>query len=837
VGLCRRSDADQARPAADLLTARPFQLPESTLQDSDLRDQFQKTLGDAYTIERELGGGGMARLFVAREAALGRMVVLKVLPPELSGELSAERFRREVQVAAALQHPHIVPVLAADGNAGVLYYTMPFVEGESLRIRLDREPQLRLAEAVQLAREIAEALAYAHARGIVHRDVKPANILLSGGHAMLTDFGIAKAMADARRETLTATGLSLGTPQYMAPEQASGERDVDGRADVYAVGCILYEMLAGQPPFSGPTAQSVVAQHMTAPFPQVRHSRPDVPAAIDDVIKKASAKSPADRYPSASALAKALEEAPTAIAEKVASRPLPKREKLRRPLVVAAIAAIVVGFALLGIAAARRFGASASNGIRSIAVLPFVNLSGDSAYDYFADGMSDQLRSDLTTLPGLKVMGAASSARFRSRTVDARDAGSKLGVAGLVEGSVNRSGSRLRVTAELVDAADGTAVSSMTFDTRVSDLAAIQDSLTRAIAGRLRISLASVRAEEAGRGGSRGTSDFGAYDLFLRASFASDRHDYTSAMALLTSAVTKDPAFARAHAMLAFLYARKLLSGFGSRDSALVLAHRSLARAVALDSTLIEVYHAKSMIETVDFDFIAADQTQAEAVLRYPGSAELHTTRSVTLAHLGRVVEAVAESRRAKELDPLNLPTLLGLQYRLYVSRAYLASVAETKEVLDLDPGTSAILWYQGAGSAYLFAGETARATDAFEKGAKIDPSFGGSESMLLFGYAAAGRWREARALRASLEHAPQGNSPNYERILIHEAFGKMDSAMVDLERAVAAKEPLFLPNSVSCDPLFDPLKSNPRFGLLMKQLGAVVCPATGRWPIPAPPK
>src|SRR5579862_4048526 len=502
---------EPSHPAADFVT--------------DLRDQLQATLGDAYTIERELGGGGMARVFLAEETALGRKVVVKVLPPDLSAEISAERFRREARVAAGLQHPNVVPLLSTGGAAGLLYYTMPFVEGESLRERLVRERQLPVSEALRLTGEVADALACAHARGIVHRDVKPENILLSGGHAMLTDFGIAKAVAQSRDETLTGTGLSLGTPQYMAPEQASGERDVDGRADVYALGCILYEMLAGEAPFSGPTAQAVVAKHMAAPFPQVRHSRPDVPESIDEALRHATAKAPADRYPTATAFVEALSRAASGAGAGAGVGPAAPAHRTHTRSRTLVAGAALIACAVLGYAAVRRLRAPAPDAGKSIAVLPFVNLSGDTAYDYFAEGMSDQLRSDLTSLPGLKVMGQASSSRFRGRAVDAHDAGAKLGVGQLVAGSVSRSGQRVRVTAELLSVADGSALSSMTFDARVTDLATIQDSLTRAIARKLRVSLVALRADSAAPGGTRGTSDVEAYDLYLRARFAGDRHE------------------------------------------------------------------------------------------------------------------------------------------------------------------------------------------------------------------------------------------------------------------------------------------------------------------------
>jgi serine/threonine protein kinase len=274
---------------------------------SELREQVQANLGAAYTVERELGGGGMSRVFVAYDAALGRDVVLKILPPELAAGVSLERFEREIRLATQLRHPYIVPVIGTGDADGLPYYIMPFVTGESLRGRLRRQPQLPADEAVRIACEVAQALDYAHGHDIVHRDIKPENVLLHEGHAVVADFGICRAITQASdADRITLAGMAVGTPQYMSPEQAAGEREIDGRSDIYSLGCVLYEMLVGEPPFTGRTAQAVIAKRFAGAVPSVRVVRPTVAIAIERAVLRALALAPDDRFQTGAEFAAAL---------------------------------------------------------------------------------------------------------------------------------------------------------------------------------------------------------------------------------------------------------------------------------------------------------------------------------------------------------------------------------------------------------------------------------------------------------------------------------------------------------------------------------------------------
>jgi eukaryotic-like serine/threonine-protein kinase len=429
-----------------------IQYPKAEPPLPDLLDRLQAVLADRYTIDRELGQGGMAIVFLAQDQKHHRQVAIKVLKPELGAALGRERFLREIETAAGLNHPHILPLHDSGEAGGFVYYVIPYIEGESLRERLARERQLGLEDALQIAREVADALSYAHSHNVLHRDIKPENILLSAGHALVADFGIARAITAAGGDQLTEVGALVGTPTYMSPEQASGAAQIDGRSDVYSLGCVLYEMLAGGPPFTGQTALAVVVRHTTEAVPSLRMTRKAVPSAVEQAVMKALEKVPADRFATAAQFAEALV--------------TPRHDE---PTPIAVVAATPD---------------------RSIAVLPFTNQSPDPENEYFSDGITEEIINALAQLPGLHVAARTSSFAFKGKGADIAEVGAKLKVATVLEGSVRKAGNRVRITAQLVTVSDGYHLWSERYDSELDDVFAIQDHIARAIAQRFEVMLA-----------------------------------------------------------------------------------------------------------------------------------------------------------------------------------------------------------------------------------------------------------------------------------------------------------------------------------------------------------
>ncbi|MEP7001757.1 MAG: protein kinase, partial [bacterium] len=724
---------------------------------TDVRDQLQAALGDAYEIERELGGGGMSRVFVAVEQALGRRVVVKILPADLAGSVSVARFRREISVAARLQHPHIVPLLAAGEVGGLPYFVMPFVDGESLRDRLSHG-ELPIAEVISVLRDVARALAFAHANGVTHRDIKPDNVLISGASAVIADFGVAKAVSDATvAGPLTSIGVALGTPAYMAPEQAAADPSVDLRADFYAFGVMAYEMLAGHVPFAGRSTQGMLAANAIEPPTSIATLRPATPAPLADVVMRCLAKRPGDRPQGASEIIHVLDgigASTGAPAASVSASRLPLRTSRRR---VVGAAVVIVGLLASAMWWRTKANDAGRSDVRSIAVLPFTNTSGDTAFDYLEDGVTDQVRDALHTTPDLVIKARGSSQQMKGRSP--KEIGSKLGVDAVLQGSVSGSLSHLHVTAELVHAADESVLWSKTFDGTPNELVGMQDTIVRAIAGRLHVA-SIVNTDRTGAGRPRGTADAVAYDFFLRGRHPFDQNDFATAIDLFRKAVAQDPQFARAHAYLAMSYANLPTLGVAPADSMNALARASITRAVTLDSTVPEAYAAEAFVLTGELRFADAISPLEKAVRLDSTNADVGSAYSAALGQLGRVTDGLVQARRARASDPLSGTAIALLSYALFLSRQYDAAIDQMRVATQLDPSNP--IMHRALGFYHVFHAQPDSAVLEFERGFKLGPTHFGGRSNLVFGYAAAGRWGDASRERALIEREAGGNSPNY---------------------------------------------------------------------------
>ena len=467
--------------------------------------ELNAALPDHYIIDRELGRGGMALVYLARDTRHERFVALKTLRPEIAMALGRERFLREIKLAAGLQHPNILPVYDSGDAGGTLYYVMPYVEGESLRDRLDHEPQLPVDDALQIAKEVAEALAYAHSHDVVHRDIKPENIMLSGGHAIVTDFGIARAVSAAGGDKLTQTGLAIGTPAYMPPEQASGSGHVDRRSDIYSLACVLYETLAGQPPFTGPTAQAIMARHSLDAVPRLKIVRDAIPDELEVVIERALEKVPADRYQTSGEFAKALTAASTGRVSRVTvGRRRSSYFVRKRRLLSIALGAVVLVAAAWLILGKRGSATSASGALdpRRVAVLYFGDLSPDSSLRYLADGLTEALIDKLSQVRTLHVISRNGVLPFRHSDLPRDSIARAVGAGTLVEGSVDPVRDRVRVTVRLVDGSSGAdLLRRASFEEPVGNLLLIRDTLATEVARVLREQLGEevrLREERAG---------------------------------------------------------------------------------------------------------------------------------------------------------------------------------------------------------------------------------------------------------------------------------------------------------------------------------------------------
>ena len=785
----------------------------------DLRDRLQAALGAGYRLESELGGGGMSRVFAALDVELGRRVVVKVLPPEMAAGVNAERFRREIQLAAQLQHPHIVPVLNAASRGDLAYYTMPLVEGESLRVKLQRAGELPVPDAVRVLHDVAEALAYAHEHGVVHRDIKPDNILLSGRHAMVTDFGVAKAVSAASGSSgATSLGVALGTPAYMAPEQAAADPGVDHRADIYALGAVAYEMLTQRPPFIAPTAQAVLAAQVTqTPEPVTAH-RAAVPPALADLVMRCLEKRPADRWQSAEEVRQLLEavatpsggSAPTLARQATAS---PRRARLRTALWAAGIVLLAAAAFLV----VRRLRPAASR--PTLVVLPFDNV-GAPADAYFADGLAEEITTRLARVSALQVIARNSALRFPASKLSAQDFGRELGADFVLDGTVRwehaaAGSSEVRVTPALIRVSNAQEVWGQSYDAALADVFRLQTDISEQVVSALQVTLGAAERRDLGDAGTR---DVAAYNSYVLGRYEWRKRTAASlqeAARQFTAALARDPGYARAWSGLADavgLFPQYSVTSL-ARAAAYDSAERAARRSVALDPRSAEAHASLGeILANGRWDWAGADAEFRTAIALDPDYATAHQWYGELLAGLDQIPRALAEGQLAVRLDPLAPVMANAYGMCLYSARRYPEAIRQFQRALALEPDYTA-----PPGNimrAYLAEGDYPAALAAQRAIGPVPPW---ADSLL---HAVADpRFRALMPGFLDAHRREVGQLEAGSRMRVLAAFGRKDAALAILDTLLQAHSEGLL-NWITVDPALESLHGDPRWAAFAAAMG-----------------
>ena len=745
-----------------------------------LTRRLESGLAGRYAVQRELGQGGMALVFLAQDLRHDRQVALKVLRPEISVEIGAERFLQEIKIAAGLNHPHILPVYDSGEADGLLFYVMPNMEGRTLRERLDRERQLSLEDAFRITREVALALDYAHRHHVLHRDIKPENILLHEGAAMVADFGIGKALGGG--PSVTRTGMTLGTPTYMSPEQSSGESHIDGRSDLYSLGCVLFEMLTGEPPFTGPTAQAIISKRFVSPVPRVGATR-DLPEGVEGVVTRALARTPADRFPTVADFGEALRvlSLQTGVA---AHRTPPEVQR-------------------------------GTTGQKAIAVLPLTNMSADPENEYFSDGMTEEIINALAKVPGLQVASRSSCFAFKGKEVHIREVGEKLGVGSVLEGSVRKIGNKIRITAQLISVENGYHLWSETYNRQLEDVFAIQDEISRAIVDALKLRLGTEVDQLVVP-----TKNLEAYNLYLKGRFFFNRFTepgLRKSLDFYQHVLLQEPGYARAYAGMADCWCA-LADDWIAPDDAYPRAKAAAQRALQHDPDLAEAMTSLGKVLCwYEWDFAGAEQQLRRAVDLNPNYAEAHWAFGSALPAVGLMREAIEEMRKALTLDPLYPQYSRWISRFLLYAKDYTGAIRQSEKTLELNE--EYFQAYLDIGSAHLAQGHAERALEWFRKGQALESSVRSYDAFIVRALAALDRRDEAEEILARLEDESKQTYVRAEVLAMgHAALENRDRAFACLERAFQTRSAGLI--YLHVDPGYAPLHGDARFASLVQRIG-----------------
>lgn len=768
-----------------------------------------------YEFERELGQGAFATVYLARDLKHERKVAIKVLHADPNSELGELRFVREIRMLARLQHPNILPLHDSGHVENLLYYVMPYVSGETLRDRLRAERLLPWETACNITRDVADALAYAHAQGIIHRDIKPENILLSAGHPMLADFGIARAIDVAGVKQLTRTGGgSPGTPAYMSPEQLLGIGEIDARSDIWSLGCVFFEMLTGELPFPG--EEGLVNRFTTAPAPPTS-IRTELPLWVDHVVERAIARTPSDRFQTAQDFTHALLPVESAAPpQEIPTRPR-VGTKVKSRSVTLILAAAMVVLVALGVRLFRSAANSASSDslVNSIAVLPFAG-TADTAEEYFADGMTDQLIANLSSVPGLSVASRTSAFSFKERkNVSAADIGTALHVRNLLEGSVRRAGDRLRVLVQLTDASDGHGIWSATFEAANRDVFAVQDSISNAILQRLRVRLTGSATQFS----SRGTSNLNAYDFYLKGRHEFNKFEEASlrkSISMYNAALDLDPRYAQAWAGIAESWVF-LADDYVAPKIAYPAAKRAAQEALLLDTTLSDA-HAALGVALYQYEWKLAEGRREinKALEMDPHSFLAQLALHGLLLATGKPDSALGVLKTAQASDPLSpLNALLLGRFYGIVGRPQ-ESVEEYQRAIQLAPPVAPIAMAAIA-EALIREERYSEADSVLVKARQML----GPEMDFLLAESEAARGHRAEALRLVAKYEARARVTYVRPELIAAVYVRLDDkdkALEWLQKAYEARSPYLL--ALNVDRQWDPIRLDPRFRRLVRQIG-----------------
>jgi eukaryotic-like serine/threonine-protein kinase len=780
---------------------------------------------DRYEILEAVGRGATAVVYRARDLKHDRFVALKVLHQELTQSISAERFAREIGISAKLTHPNVLALFDSGSSNGCFYYVTPFIEGESLRERLRREGKLTVRDAVGMSRGVAAALAYAHGCGIVHRDIKPENILLVGGEPLVADFGIARVLTPGTDARMTSTGMIIGTPAYMSPEQAAGEEAVDQRSDLYSFGCVLFEMLAGTAPFTGATPAAAIAARFTQEPPDVRQSRTDVPELLADVITALITRSIDERMQSAEELRHlldAVEPGATGATQAIIGRTRRttslRRRHGRRVVIAMTITAIAAtGWLVLG---------SADPRIQKIAVMPLTNLSGDVQQEFVADGLTEGLITDLMRLRDVTVISRTSVMQYKMMRKPAPEVARELNVDAVVEASFTRDGRDIIITAGLVSGRDGRTLWRDTYRGAADSIFTLQRRVSAAVASEIGARLAMPVNQAAVKSES--------VEHYLRGASYAAQWRLEEALPSLQRAVEIDPTNAQAYAALARAHYFRAQFGEVAPQEAFSQMRRAAAAAIAQDRELGEAYGLMALVNThFDYDWAGAEENFIRALKLSPSNAQVHHDYAHFLLAMGRGVESVESSRRAVQLDPSNAMLMSCLGWHNLFDDRYDEALRHAGEAQRMMPSVWALV-VQGWAQTGL--GEADAAIASMRDAVDLDPDLAFSRAALAHALARNGESSEARALLDQLLADERlGYVSAYDIALVYAGLGENDSAFEWIAKAVAERSSFVV--HLTWDARLEPLRSDRRFTELVQRLGipSAISPAVPRGGVTLP--